>query len=163
MPLPLGCGGRPLNAGCPGGGGGGGGPCLCMCGGGGPLMCMGGGGGGGGGGLKLIPIGPPRARRPRMSGYGHVLIGPNPLVNPALPLPLMGPGGLKPFIIIIIPRPPRIPRTIRPPRARIFIPRPLNLFSDPSTCEGFSVVSVTAVVSFACSISASILCDWGLL
>ncbi len=36
-------------------------------------MCMcGGGGGGGPGGPRFIPLGPPRPRRPRMSGYGHV-------------------------------------------------------------------------------------------
>lgn len=161
MPRPLGCGGRPRNAGCPGGGGGGGGPCLCMCGG-GPLMCMGGGGGGGGpGGPRFIPLGPPRPRRPRMSGYGHVrpmplLMGPNPFVNPSRPLPLIGPGG-NPFIIIIIPRPPRNPRNIRPPLPRIFPPRPLSLLSaEGSSREGVSVASITSVVSCTCSVSASI-------
>ncbi len=54
------------------------------------------------------------------------LMGPNPFVNPSRPLPLMGPGG-NPFIIIIIPRPPRNPRSIRPPLPRIFPPRPLRI------------------------------------
>ncbi len=54
-------------------------------------------------------------------------MGPNPFVNPSRPLPLMGPGGNPFIIIIIIPRPPRNPRSIRPPLPRIFPPRPLRI------------------------------------
>lgn len=57
---------------------------------------------------------------------GQDLMGPNPFVNPSRPLPLIGPGG-NPFIIIIIPRPPRNPRGMRPPLPRIFPPRPLRI------------------------------------